>query len=352
MNLRQFNPIKILNHWRTLKLILGGKNPPPISCEIDPSNLCNHDCIWCMYHDFNKQNNVIMRRGIMFPMIDELGDGGVKSVTFTGGGEPLMNPLTTEALYMAKKKKMDVGLVTNGGLMDRDVCKAIVDTCTFLRVSLDAATPDIHKLLHRPKNPKDDNFLRIIENVKLLISLRKQQKAHVTIGIAFLVHSLNYHEIYKASKLVKDIGADYIQIRPAFIPSKRILERTWPAVQKLIDDSLQLNDDQFNVFPILHRFDEIRRADRTYKRCLAHALLGVVGANATLYLCCQLRGNPRFSFGSLGRGKSFFDIWRSQKRQDVIKHIDVDKCPPCRYNKYNELLDYLSDKIKPHKNFL
>jgi hypothetical protein len=30
----------------------------------------------------------------------------------------------------------------------------------------------------------------------------------------------------------------------------------------------------------------------------------------------------------------------------------LEKCPPCRYTKYNELLDYLSDKVRPHKNFL
>lgn len=351
MDLRQFNPMKILNHWETLNLILEGKNPPPVSCEIDPSNLCNHDCIWCMYHDFKKQNNVMISREILFPLIDELSDGGVKSITFTGGGEPLVNPLLVEALYRVRKKRMEVGLVTNGELMDKDVCKAIIDTCTFLRVSLDAATSVTHRLLHRPKNSEGDSFFRIIENLKLLISLRERQKAQTTIGVAFLAHPLNYNEIYKASKMAKNIGADYIQIRPVFIPRKRPLESVWIPMQKLMEDSLELNGDHFKFFPILHRFDKVTKIERIYKRCLAHALLGVVGADSVLYLCCQLRGDSRFAFGSLGE-KSFFDIWKSQKRQEVIKDIDLDNCPPCRYNQYNKLLNYLSDKIRPHKNFL
>lgn len=351
MNLRQFNPMKILNHWDTMNAILKGWNSPPISCEIDPSNLCNHDCVWCMYHNFKKEKNVMIPTEIMFNLIHELSKGGVKSVTFTGGGEPLTNPATIEGLCRVRKAGMDVGLVTNGGLMTSDVCRVIVETCTFLRVSLDAASSGTHTSLHKPKDLAKDNFDKILENIRTLVGLRKKTKKDFTIGIAFLVHPMNYFEIYKASSLSKKLGVDYIQIRPVFIPGKKPLKKIWSKVRELMDKSLELIDRNFHVFPILHRFDEVARIERAYVRCLGHNLLGVVGADCNLYLCCQLRGDPRFAFGNL-KEKSFFGIWNSKERQGVINRIDLEKCPPCRYNKYNELLDYLSDGTRPHKNFL
>ena len=351
MNLKQFNTMKVLHHWDTLNGILKGWNPTPISCEIDPSNLCNHDCVWCMYHDFKLQKNLMIPKKIMFKLIRELGKGRVKSVTFTGGGEPLTNPATIEGLYRVRKAGMEVGLVTNGGLMTRDVCKAVIDTCKFVRISLDAATQKTHNMLHKPKSPSKDNFNKILKNISTLVALRKKAKKDLTIGIAFLVHPLNYSEIYDAAKLAKKLGVDYIQIRPVFIPGKKPLEKMWPAVQELMEKAVELTDEKFHVFPILHRFDEVSKLDRTYTKCMGHALLGVVGADCHLYLCCQLRGNSRFSFGNLKKN-SFFEIWNGKKRQEVMKRIDLNKCPPCRYNKYNELLDYLSDETKPHKNFL
>lgn len=351
MKIKQFNPLKILNHWDALSGLFKGKNLAPVSCEIDPSNLCNHNCIWCMYRDFKNKKKMMIPREIFFNLIRELGIGGVKSITFTGGGEPLTNPATVEGLYKVRRAGMEVGLVTNGGLMTSAVSGAIVESCAFLRVSLDAATRNTHTSLHKPKDLSKDGFDRILENIRVLVDLKKKANKSLSIGIAYLVHPLNYSEIYNAAKLVKKLGVDYIQIRPAFIPGKKVPEKMRFAVQGLMEKSLKLNNSRFHVFPILHRFDELTMIERTYTCCRAHALVGVVGADCNVYLCCQLRGDARFSFGNL-KENSFFEIWKGKKRQEVIKRINLDKCPPCRYNKYNELMDYLADKDKIHANFL
>lgn len=350
MNLKQFNPVKILNHWQTINDIVKGKNPPPVSCEIDPSNLCNHDCVWCMYHSFRKEKSEMIPDEIMFNLIRDLGKKRVKSITFTGGGEPLINPAVVEGLYKTREAGMEAGLVTNGGPMTAAICRAIIETCSFLRVSLDSASIDTHNKLHRPKNSDKDNFIQIIKNIKNLISLRKKKQS-LTVGIAFLVHPLNYHEIYKASKLARDIGVDYIQIRPVYIPGGALSSRILSETEKLVRKSLELQTTNFKVFTILHRFDEVIHLDRGYTTCLGHSLVGVVGADCNVYVCCQLRGNPNFRFGNL-KEKSFWKIWNSREKQKVLRKIDVNKCPPCRYSKYNELLEYLMDKERPHKNFL
>lgn len=351
MNLKQFNPMKVLNHWQTLNAIVEGRNPPPIACEIDPSNLCNHDCIWCINEGFRKKKPQVLERDLMCRIIKELAEFGVRAVTFTGGGEPLTNPATIAGLYEITKNGMEAALVTNGALIDEEKCRAIVQTCQFVRISLDAGSDEIYQQFHRPKNPSTDSYSRVIENLKILVETRKQLGKSLQIGTAFLVHPLNYHQIFDTARLVRELGVDYIQIRPVFMPGIQLSGRVGFETEQQIQKALTLLNSSFHVFPIMHRFEELLRVEKGYNRCLGHAVLTIIGADGRVYLCCQFRGEEGYCFGSLHE-KGFSEIWNGRDRQEAISKIDINKCPPCRYNKYNELLDYLADKERPHKNFL
>ena len=351
MDLRQFNPLKVLNHWQALNDIIKGKNPYPISCEIDPSNLCNHNCKWCINGKFRKSNKVSIPADLMFRIIREMAENKVKSIAFTGGGEPFMNPATTDAIRLTKKLKMDVGIVSNGELLDPEKCKIIVDNCSYARISLDAATSKTHQIVHMPANYQKDVFEIILNNIEKLVKIRNNMKKNITIGVGYLVSIYNYQEIAKAARLLSNMGVDYMQIRPAFMPGKQLSEEIRRKTEILIQEAIDLSNRNFYVFPILHRFDEVVNLDRPYDHCFGHGLVGVVAGNAKMYICCQLRGIEKFCIGDL-RKESFSQIWKDRKRKEVIKKINLDRCPPCRYNKYNELLYYLAGSDRPHKNFL
>jgi MoaA/NifB/PqqE/SkfB family radical SAM enzyme len=158
MDLRQFNTYKILSHIGTIKDLMSGKSPYPVSCEIDPSNLCNHGCSWCYFAGSRQADKKSLEEKLLFKLIEDLAGGGTKSVTFTGGGEPLINPAAPEAIRRAYSLGMRVGLVTNGGLLDKKKNKIIVSCCDFVRISLDAADEKSHNKLHNPHNPGKDNF--------------------------------------------------------------------------------------------------------------------------------------------------------------------------------------------------
>lgn len=351
MNLKQFNPLKVLNHWQILHDIIKDKVTLPISCEIDPSNLCNHNCIWCINDEFRKKNLCVLPKNVLMRLIKELADEGVKSIAFTGGGEPLINSATLKAIEKAKKLGMDTALVTNGSLLDKKKIKVIINNCSYIRISLDAGSNEIHRRLHCPKSPKNDNFNKIIKNIKTLVAFRKRYKKNITIGVGYLVHSINHKEIYKTAKLVKKLGIDYIQIRPSFMYGEQLSDKIMFEVENQIKQAMKLSDSKFHVFPILHRFDEVKDLDKGYNKCYGHALVGVIAANGNMYLCCQLRGFDKFCFGNIMK-ESFHNIWYGKKRLEVISKINLKECLPCRYNKYNEILDYLADSEKPHKNFL
>lgn len=344
MNSKIFSPYKILNHPETLVKIARGEIVYPISCEIDPSNLCNHSCVWCISGKFRKREKCYLETNKLLDIISQLAEAGVKSVTFTGGGEPLTHPDITLALHFVRERGMEVALVTNGGLLDKDKCEAIAKTCQFVRISLDAGEEDTYIKLHKPRR----NTLREILN---WIGYLRNLNPDLDIGTAFLVHPYNYDEIYSATFLVKGVGASYIQIRPVFMRGMSLSEKILIEMRRQIHDSIiKYSDDNFKIYPIIHRFEELHFQDKNFDECMGHNLLGVIGANGKMYLCCQLRGLPQYCLGDLFRN-SFKEIWNGQERRDVIKKINVNRCPPCRYTKYNEILCYLKS-TRGHKNFL
>ncbi|MBI5050223.1 MAG: radical SAM protein [Nitrospirae bacterium] len=351
MNLKQFNPLKILNHWEVLNEIMKGHNPAPISCEIDPSNICNHNCIWCINDKYRHDYMQMLPEDMLMRIIDEVAAMGIKSIAYTGGGEPLTNPATVKALYKTTEYGLDAALVTNGGLLNEENIEAIVKNCMYVRISVDAGSNNVHKQLHLPNNQRDDEFQQIIKSIEWLVQVRRKLGAAIEIGVGFLVFPANYQQVFDTASLMKDIGIDYIQIRPAYMQGVKLSEKIWHETKEQMERALTLSNGSFKVFPILHRFDEVENLERGYSKCLGHALVGVVGANGKMYLCCQLRGYEKYCFGDLHES-SFKEIWNSNRRKKVIEGIQLSECPPCRYNKYNEILDYLTDNERPHKNFL
>ena len=339
-----FSPYKITNHAGVCKAIVEGKNVYPVSCELDLSNYCNHNCVWCITGKFRKKEKEMIKLDKVLNIIQQLADAGVKSITLTGGGEPLTHPDVITVMHYIREKGMEVSLVTNGGLITKDIADSIIKTCSFVRISLDAGEEHTYSKTHRARNNTIKDILSWIKY------FRDNSSDDFVIGTAYIVHPYNYREISTAAFLVKNAGASYLQIRPVFmrgmILTDTILTETYVQTQ----EAMKLETKTFNILPMLHRFTEFSSIDKNFEECMGHALLGVIAANGKMYLCCQLRGLDQWCIGDLYKN-TFNEIWNGQLRKDVVRRINVNRCPPCRYTKYNEFLTYLKSK-REHINFL
>ena len=81
----------------------------------------------------------------------------------------------------------------------------IVECCTWIRISLGAATSDTFKKCHGTAD-----FEKIIENIKEFVRVRKNMNKTISIGLSMMVHPDNYHELYEEAKLAKKLGVDYL----------------------------------------------------------------------------------------------------------------------------------------------
>jgi len=309
---------KILYYIDQVEKVQRGEFVPPITCEIDPSNKCPLDCSFCMFKKYINASNATLDYDIYLRLIYELHSLGTQSITFTGGGEPLMHPKFENLVRAALSLNFEVGLVTNGVLLDK-VSFDTLEQFRFIRVSLDAGDGKTYKTVKGC-----DYFKKVVKNIK------RATKANSTVGISYVVTPQNKHTIEEAYKLAEDINAAYIQVKPAIINNQPYRDYEDPTGKKLIRTP--------------------RFTPKTKLPCQIAQLVGVVTADSAVYYCCQARGIPYMSLGRLYES-SFKELW--QKRLKFKSN--PKECAPCRYmsyaNAYTELTE-CGDLFFQHRRFL
>lgn len=306
---------KIVYYMEEIAKVKRGLFVPPVTCEIDPSNKCPLDCGFCMFAGSNHDSQEDLPWDIYSALIMQLKSLEVKSITFTGGGEPVMNKHFNHMVDFALSMGFEIGLVTNGVLLDKVKRK---NDFKFIRVSINAGTAKDYK-----KVCGVDAFNVVLDNTRQAIA------EGAFVGWSFVVCPDNVDSVHEAQAVAKDIGVKYIQFKPAIIDNK-------PFVEYCVRGDNTIDTRRFT-------------AGDNLPCAIAH-LIGIVGADANLYYCCQKRGNKRFYLGSL-REESFKTIWERR----LSMWPDVNKCPNCRYMNYAKAYEELlleKDIFFDHKNFL
>jgi len=342
MHISPFIPYKLLLHRDRIFSSLKGELVYPVSVEIDLSNVCPHDCPFCSFgtstsQGYRQQNWQTFPEPRIFTLLEELKSCGVKSVTFTGGGEPLVHRKAAEIFLKATALGLSWGLVTNGLLLPRVI--DALSGATFVRISLDAGTPETHHKTHGlpvGQYQYDD----IIDNIHAV----REAYPLLTIGASFCLMDENFKEVYKAAKDVRDAGGSYLEVRPTFPTEWRgdgwghALSDADGAKVEVDHARLHLDTSTFQVIGMAERFDALATPEKQYSKCRVGPLTTVIGATGAIYHCCVQRGQPSFEVGSI-RHQSFQDAWKEVHSLRMADQIDVKRCPRCRYDGYNEIIE-------------
>jgi radical SAM protein with 4Fe4S-binding SPASM domain len=335
-----FDPLRLLEQTGFVKRYLGGENPFPLSVEIDPSNACNHDCGFCIYHSMHqKDRSERLSREKLLSLVDELHSLGCRSILFVGGGEPMTNPHTVEAIELAAAYGIGCGLVTNGSLVDASRAARLKCAAVYVRFSFDAATRETHLALHR-----QDDFDRIVRNLRALA----EAEGPATIGTGYFINEANVNEVFANAQLVKEAGADYIQFKTySGLPIEpKLHERMLHAVDRAID----LSDESFDVHIMDRIFENHSFQVRGYTRCHFQAMKTVINADGSLYLCAQKRTNPVGRIGNIHE-QSLAEIWSGVQRARTVNELDLVGCPYCVHDKQNKMIEFMGHFRTPHGSF-
>lgn len=334
-----FGANKLFCHTDRVLAFQRGEVVPPVSMELDMTDQCNHNCPQCAGGRGDGHLDLAKAGG----WLHQMADYGVRGVVFTGGGEPLMNEHTLGAMSHAKAIGLDVGLITNGGKFPGGVkSRAILDACTWVRISLDASDDAMYQRTH---DMPMGLFHYVIQEIGSLVDppglLREDKRC--TIGVSYMVNQDTKRGMLKATKLCRKLGVDYIQFRQYW--------HHFTPIDDVLPICRQHETETFKVRTAEPKFTNIFDRQRPYDRCHGAAFTGVVQADGNMPICCNYRGRPEFYIGNLYE-QSLKDIWEGERKQHVLNNMNVHACVPlCRNDHHNRFLENVIQK-QDHGSFV
>lgn len=331
-----FNPMKILHYSDRIKpLVESGQMPIPAMVSFDFANSCNHTCDWCSWQKHRREEGGFLDDHIFASVVNDMLQLGIKGSEVCGGGEGLLHP-SAHKFIRTLGSISDLLLVTNGSLLT----KSDADFCKVIRVSLDAATQQTHEKLHHAKD-----FNQIIQNVKMASKITK-------VGLGFLIHPENYREIPSFSQLARDIGCRFVQIRPCFTDYPEVKEKVgfdwfdWVntnnvphlfsnyfEINSLIEQAKLLETEDFKVYATLYKTKP--KQEWKFNKCYASWFNPLISPTGGVWICCERRGVPDSLIGTIGKSRTFKQIWFSQEHKNLI-----DKCPNALCPSKDKFLGY------------
>lgn len=309
---------------------------PPIVVDLNLTDICNHHCPDCKGY---RTGTATLSLDQICDYLKQFKDFGGKAVSFGGGGDPLCSPQFTEAVRTARELGLDVGVITNGQLLDGPAADAMVDFCTWVRISLDADCEETHMRTH---GTQKWGFDRILDNICRLVRFRSDRHEPM-IGVGFLTNEELRSHMGSAVILAKELGVDYIQFRPYVGDMTNVSY----SIERLADD---YDTEKFKVLGSMQKYLRMADPKRHYSICWAQHFAAVIAADGTMGVCCELR-RREWAIGDLTQ-QTLKEIWYSAKRHRIVNEISVESCAPlCRGNSINEHVESLRCN-PPHASFL
>src|SRR5918995_4610611 len=98
----------------------------PVHAELDLTDRCNVACYFCNQQDLRTKESIPLPR--LTDLIDELVEGGLKSVRLSGGGDPLFHRDILPTMdHLARRGVIIDNVTTNGVALNAEVARRLVD---------------------------------------------------------------------------------------------------------------------------------------------------------------------------------------------------------------------------------
>lgn len=347
-------------HYEDLvKKILDGDydSITPLHIEVCVTYKCNFDCLWCSCRQSmslcrNKHDLTINN---IKKIIDTCHSYGI-GIQWTGG-EPLLNHSLMFAIKYASSLNVSQCLFTNGSLVDRELAQKIMcSTLSFVRVSLNCASPRIHSEFHG-KIPISTS-LKTILGIETLCEIKQNIKSKVKIGISIVVNSINVCDLVNTYKYILSLierypsAIDYIVVRPvneSIHDIENTLEGSFDQLYALANSSDELasiSDKGVQVvFPYINEC-----ANSDCIKCRGCFLFSEISPNGDMFLCSDRYGDKNYKIGNI-LDDDFETIIHGTEMSDTrSRNKDCFKLGRCPRNSRGWYFNSLFDQIESFRS--
>lgn len=309
-----------------MQALRDGNPAAPVHVRIKPMNHCNHDCWYCAYRVGNLQlgEDIDLRDRIpeakMFEIVDDLIAMGVRAVTFSGGGEPLLYRALPEVVARLAGAGIRVATLTNGSNLKGRMADAFAAHGTWVRVSTDA-WDDASFVRLRKAQPGE--FAELIANLRAFSA----RGSRCVLGVSFIVDRENCTHLADAIALFRDAGVNHVKVSGVVVGNSGAENNAYhapirPTVAAQIASARALEDERFTILDHYHDLDE--RFAKHYTSCPFLAFLTVIGADCTVYTCQDKAYTKGGTLGSI-RDRSFREFWFSEENRQRLRTLDPSR---------------------------
>jgi MoaA/NifB/PqqE/SkfB family radical SAM enzyme len=327
----------------------------PLQVRIKPTNICNHSCSYCAYRNEKLQLGKDMQvkdfiaREKMLEIIDDLAEIGVKSITFSGGGDPFCYPYLHDSAERLSRTHIKFAALTNGSRLRGKVAEIFAHHATWLRISMDGWDDASYA---RYRKVPEGEFSKVLDNIENFKKLGG--KCHL--GVSIVVDQDNSHHLYNLIKELKRIGVDSVKVSPCIVSNEgrdnnlyheKIFDIVKVQTSRAIKD---FGEPCFHIYDSYHV--QLETFSKNYHWCPYLQIVPVIGADLNVYPCHDKAYN--LDGGLMGSivNQRFCELWFSDKRRffkiDPSKHCNHH----CVCNSGNLMISEYLNVDKAHKEFV
>lgn len=338
-----YSPLKPVAWLDRIEKIREGELVPPTFIQLHPEGSCNHRCISCAYresgwteHGMKFHPGMRIPKEIALDLPRQMSDEGIEAIELTGSGEPLLYPWITDLLRACDRYLEDIAIVTNGEKVTKHILECM-SSLSWIRFSIDAATPDTYRKIHRV-----DAFEKVIDN----LIITRDAFPDAVLGVSYIVLKENLGEIVQAARLFKKLGADNIRYTFEYAPKFKLSEDELARADRRIQwAKREVEGRGFRIFGGVDRVQYYTKPNDDFTFCGYQMFSWNVGADAKCYPCCIQIYHEGYDFGDLTK-ESLHDIIYGDRRRKYIEEFDVKKCWWCWMRTKNFIIETL---LKPDR---
>jgi MoaA/NifB/PqqE/SkfB family radical SAM enzyme len=175
--------------------------------QVESAIACNLRCVMCPWREIAEdvENRGLMSSEIWQSIRPHLAE--IKSIDFTGGGEPLLQPKLSEWIAEAHTAGCETGFLSNGLLLKKEKLQQILNAgVDWICISMDGADAKMYEAIR-----VGSNFDRVCENVAEIAKLRTAKVPKTMIN--FVLMDLNVHQIEDIVRLASRLAVDQLNFK-------------------------------------------------------------------------------------------------------------------------------------------
>jgi MoaA/NifB/PqqE/SkfB family radical SAM enzyme len=257
---------KLLHQIDRLGEIKYHKEIRPISIQLIPTNKCSLSCGFCSVKDRNMKDEMSLEE--CKNILDTYKSLGAKTVEFSGGGDPTSYKYINDLInYAYWAKGYQIGMITNGLILNKSVSQKNLKCLTWLRISLNTLDYVEDFFLDIPEEV-DLGFSYVVNDKtteKTLEKVKEYYEKYNAKYVRIVPNCLSLEDIEKSRNLVNKYIEKYpeffLQEKEYTVPQKCYIGYLKPYVYKVGGEiyafpcsALALHDRKFTKEQALYNF--------------------------------------------------------------------------------------------------